>query len=500
MARNVLAFGDIFNSSGEQLSPEEFVVILSGSQIKMILAFLESYSLWQSSWTYPSREQWDVVDAFVAEIYFRLGGESVYQISEKLENINVTLQEIRDKIGSGDGDGSGNTIQDLIFWLKILFAVAGGGGGLAPTTTTPLLAQIRDEGEITNTKLENQITQFEAMVEKLQGLIDKQCPVPVQSVRLDNGVLSQSSNLLRNGMWSEGQNNGISGAFYPHYWLVVGDAGNFEYPGRETLGSSYALTITEENNCIVRQTAIIPPGYELPKIIVSLPDGYDMGGAKINVYVNNSLVSQSIVESTATYYEADFNAEAGDGVKIELTAEGSSAMFGVIELLVWPASLPITNVVQLPTIGGSMGKGRKIKVQPDKKRWEVIDSVGNALTNWVVDKIHATADWLSLRLLTDNSGDQELQIAQDFNLDASVNFCHVNFTMSGYNQVARIELFNDGIWEYFRDCAGSGDFSVTVPLGHVSGDDKRLRMYVSIYQPIGEIPFDLYNIELELVD
>lgn len=501
MARNVLAYSDIFNSSGEQLSPEEFVVILSGSQIKFVLSFLESYAYWKSSWSYPTIEQWDFIDSFIADTYLRLGGEKVYEIANKLNEINITLQEMRDKMGEGSGDGEGNTIQDLIFWLKILFAVAGGGGGFAESTT-PILAQIRDEGATTNTRLNDQITQFEAMVEKLQGLIDKQCAVPVQSVRLDSGILEQSSDLLRNGNWLEGDNNGISGAFYPHYWLVVGDAGNFEYPGRENLGATYALTITEENNCVVRQTAIIPPGYELPKIVMSLPDGQDKGGAKVNVYVNGELVTQSVVENTATYYEADFNATAGDGVKVELTALGSSALFGVIELLVWPTSLPVSNVVQLPSIGGAMGKGRTMKIQPDKKQWEVIDYTGfGTLGNWIIDKMYETADWVSMRLLPSATETQELQIQKEFNLDASIQACHVNFSMSGgENPIARVELFNDGVWEVFRDCIGNGDFSVTVPMGEVPGPDKRVRLHVSIYQPQDGIPFDIYNIELELVD
>lgn len=503
MARNVLAYSDIFNSSGEQLSPEEFVVILSGSQIKFVLAFLESYAHWKSSWTYPTDEQWDNVDAFIAQTYFRLGGEKVYDIANKLGEINTTLQEIRDKMSSGEGDGEGNSIQDLIFWLKILFAVAGGGD--FTESTTPLLAQIRDESATANTKLSDQITQFEAMVAKLQGLIDKECQPMVQSVRLDSGVLAESTDLLRNGNWLEGDDNGEPGAFYPDYWLVVGDPESGQFPGRSLISGVQHLIITTETNCLVRQTAIIPPGYELPKVVLSSPAGVDKDAVKISVYVNNDPVTLSVVEDEGNYFEADFNATARDAVKIELSAEGgAAAYFGTLELLVWPTALPISNVVQLPTVGGSMGKGRKMKVQPDKKRWNVITYAGgDTLTNWVIDKIEETADWLSMRLLASSTEDQELQITQEFGLDASVKVCHMNFTMTGSEgSSARVEFFNDGVWEFLRDCGGSGDFSVSIPLQDVGdvGGEKRLRMYLNIYQPIDSVPFDLYNVELELID
>lgn len=485
-----------------------YLFVVSFSEMALLSSCLSNTPYWQSAWdgVFSEEEQQIKID-LLDELQAKLRGEKVELITTALNAINTTLQEMRDKMGSGSGDGEGNTIQDLIFWLKILFAISGGGGALqgggnAPLTTTPILSQIRDESEVANTKLEEQKVELANIVTKLQGLIDKQCAT-VQSVRLDSGILNESTDLLRNGAWSEGGSNGVSGAFYPNYWLVVGNPSNAEFPSRALIGGVYVLVITTENNCTLRQTAIIPPGYELPKIVMTLPAGETSAGCKITVYVNNEVVPLSIVEDTATYFEADFNASARDAVKVELTAEGSSsATFGTLELLVWPTALPISNVVTLPTIGGSMGKGRKIVVQPDKKKWEVIDSSGsNTLVNWIIGKLDATADWVSMRLLSDDSEEQELQIAQEFKLDASVNVCHVNFTMSGgETPITRIELFNDGVWEYFRDCTGSGDFSVTVPLGEISGDEKRIRMFVSVYQPVDGIPFDLYGVELELID
>jgi len=512
MARNVLAYSDIFNSSGEQFSPEEFVVILTGSQIKTVLSFLESYAYWKSSWSYPTMEQWDIVDAFIADIYLRLGGEQVYQIAEKLNLINNTLEEMRDKMsdGSGGGDGSGNTIQDLIFWLKLLFAVTG-AGGLAENSI-PILGQIRDESELSNSNLatlnvemEEQRLQLVEIASKLQGLIDKECQPLVQSVRLDSNITSQSTNLLRNGDWQTGESRGIENAFYPDYWLVVGEPGDSEFCGRAFLGGVYCLTMITETTPIVRQTAIIPPGYEMPKIVMTLPqEAVEFGAATVNVYVNNELTELSIVESSSTYFEVDFNAMSGDAIKVELTATGSpTATFGVIELLVWPTSLPVSSEVSLPTIGGSLGKGRINQIKPDKRQWATSYSDPGVEGNWIVDKLEALSDWFGLRLTEVKGMSQSLQAVRIFRMDSSTKICNVFFNTSmpdtGYSSVT-VDVYNGDVWSTVKNCTVTGSYAIKVNFPEFIGD-KLVRITLNpVLDGLADGDFWLYDMEIEKID
>jgi hypothetical protein len=503
MARNVLAYSEIINSSGEQVSPEEFVVILSGSQIKMILAFLESYSLWKSSWEYPTNEQWDILEAFIADTYLRLGGEKVYNIANKLGEINTTLQEMRDKMGSGSGDGSGNTIQDLIFWLKILFAIS--GGGFAPGTTTPILGQIRDESEAANTKLEAQKVELANIVEKLQGLIDKQCQPLVQSVRLPQDIVDSGFNLIKNGSWVDGDNNGIAGAFYPHYWLVDGNASIGEYPGREFTSGRYLLTINGETACAVRQSAIIPAGYAMPKVIMTWPDGFADDQGLIKVYVNNSEVVQSIVEQSGTYYEADFNATAGDTIKIELLyGQGSISVFGTLELFVYADGITVTQEVTLPSIGGSQGKGRNRLIKPDKRMWETTyDDEEVSAGNWLVDKLEATSDWFGLRLAEVKGVAQELTSTRIFRIDSSTKICNVYFATSMPSPSASnisVDVYNGTAWETVKNCTVTASYAIKVDFPDFVGD-KLIRI---ILNPVSNTNTDgdfwFYDLEIEEID
>lgn len=437
-----------------------------------------------------------------------------------LIDINTTLQErlqgIEDAIKQGGegGDGSGNTIQDLIFWLKILLAVSGGGGGLAPETTTPFLSLINSSiaagnlvdimGELNQTTLETKNNaELELIADKLQALVDKTCPTPVQSVRLPKEVIDSGYNLLKNGSWLDGQTNGIPSAFYPDYWLVVGNAANDEYPGRTMIGGVQHLVINGEASCIIRQSALIPPGYGLPKFIMTWAGNFIADKGEVKIYVNNELIQPAIVEESASYLEMDFNAVSGDTVKVELTNfDASLNYFGVAELFVYADELTVTQQVTLPTIGGSLGKGRNRDIKPDKRQWVTTYNHPDTAVNWIVDKLETLADWFGLHFKASKTVAQSLTATRIFRVDSTTKLCNIFFNTSipedGAGAVT-VDVFNDTSWETIKTCTVSSSYAIKADFGDAVGE-KLIRISFNPSTVAGGQDFWFYDLQIEEID
>lgn len=446
-------------------------------------------------------------------------------LDQLLTAINTTLNErlqgIENAIlsgGSGSGDGSGNTIQDLIFWIKILFAVTGGGLAEGGATITPILSLINSS--ITAGNL-NQImailnestldtrnnAELQDIADKLQLLVEKDCsPSLVNSVSLPSDILDQGYNLIKNGNWIDGSSNNIPNAFYPDYWLVVGNPSNGEYPTRSLVNGIYVLGITTETTCIVRQSAVIPAGYTMPKLVCTLPAGgsVEFGAARFRVYVNNSLVNLSVVESTDIYFEADFSAAEGDVVKIELDASGggSLAKFGVLELFVWPTGITVNNQVTMPQIGGSMGKGRNRAIKPDKRLWETAYGSQDSEDNWLVDKLEDLGDWWGMVLRASKEVVRSLSATRIFRMDTTTKLCNVYFNTSidpGGPTNITVDMFNGSTWETIRTCTITGSYVTKVDFPEFVGD-KLIRISFNPTIAAGGQDFWFYDLEIEEID
>lgn len=443
-------------------------------------------------------------------------------LDQLLNQLNTTLndrlQGIENAILSGGsgGDGSGNTIQDLIFWLKILFAVSGAGVAEGGGTTTPILGLInsaitagnitQEMADLIQATIENKNNpELELIADKLQLIADKDCSTSlVSSVSLPQNIFDQGYNLLKNGNWGEGDDRGITNAFYPDYWLVVGNAGNGEYPRRSLINGVYTLGIIAEMNCAVRQSAIIPAGYGMPKIISTLPQSLEFGAARFKVYVNNQIVELSIVENTETYFEADFSASEGDTVKIELDGlgGGSLAKFGVTELFVWPVGINVSTEVTMPQIGGSMGKGRNRAIKPDKRLWETTYGSQDSAENWLVDKLEALGDWWGMVLRASKTVARSLTATRIFRMDATTKLCNVYFNTSidpAGGAMITVDTFDGDAWQTIRQCTVTGSYVTKIDFPEFVGD-KLVRISFNPSIPPGGQDFWFYDLEIEEID
>lgn len=439
-------------------------------------------------------------------------------LDQLLTAINTTLNErlqgIEDAIlsgGSGSGDGSGNTIQDLIFWLKIFFAVTGGGLAEGGATTTPILSLINSAiaagnlnpimATLNQSTLETKNNvELQDIADKLQLLVDKQCSTAlVNSVSLPSDILDQGYNLIKNGDWADGENRNIPAAFFPFYWVSAGNPSNGEYWTRGGTAGNYYISNIEEVNCELRQTAILPAGYSMPKIIIRAPEGITLN-FNLTIYVNNSPVPISIVENTSNYYEADFNAVSGDSIKIELDAVGCNiARVGEISLMCYPVG--VEQVISLPPIGGSLGKGRNRAVKPDKRLWETTYLNPDTEANWLVDKLEALSDWFGMRLVASKTLVRSLTATRIFRLDTSTKLCNVHFatSWSGGGTNVTVDVFNNGSWETVRTCNISGSYVTKIDFPDTVGD-KLVRINLNPNITAGGQDFWFYDLEIEEID
>lgn len=500
MARELIAYSDIFsNSSGEEIVPEEFVVILSGSQIKTLQSFLNFYAVWRSSWSYPSNEEWDKIEAHIGQINFRLGGESVYQIAEKLNEINTTLQEMRDKMGSGNGDGEGNTIQDLIFWLKILFAISSGGGALAPEEiTTPLLSEVVDRltgigvvGGISNVMLDE-------IRQELAGIKAKINATPPAPLIIQGEAAQNQYDLLVNGGWYEGTTQGL--VFYADNWTYLGGNEDSETPQRLTSGGVWYLYFIAETQKSVKQNVRIPSGYGALNLRITNPAGVVFGQLLVKIFLSGELVEEIELPNGDTFWEHPIYGNGGELIGIEIRAEMTTASCGVVELIGYPVG--ITSTQQITGVGGNMGKGKVTKIKADKGAWTATGD-SPSLESFVVGKLDALNDWLALRVLASKTVAHNLNAVRIISINPTAKVCHMNWSVNmsdGIGSYFKVEMFDGDVWQDVRNCTVSGSFGATVDFDGVNGADKLIRLTINAIQPIGGLNFDLFELDIEEIN
>lgn len=505
-------FNEPSNNSLSWKYDREFLFSLKFSEMALLSSCLANTPYWNSAWDGDfTDKQKEAREDLLDDLQAKLRGEPVDTIAEKLEAINNTLGEMRDKMGSGNGDGEGNTIQDLIFWIKLLFALTTSTppAGLAPAsvTTEPYLSLINDKLAGLGLIMGLQTASLEEIRAELEGIKEKECPSPSFSlppVYIPQEIADNAMDLLRNGSWQTGRQ--VNTLFVADNWAY--DSEEFDSPGRQLISGVYHLNFIQETQATISQTVRVPPGYGNVLLRIDNRNMEGLEGMTVEVDLSGSLIES--IQLTGDNYEKSLYGNGGESLTIRLFCHDTSGFIGTVELLAFPVGL--TTKTQVLGIGGQRGKGKITADRLVKDEWTVIEDTGSGLTDWVVEKLDATRDWLVMRLTGEGGalGLSSLLAAKEYRLDFGTKIATVSFNMSrdeGGNSSVQLEYLDaSSEWILANTAQTDGKHVFKIDFPNIFGEEhesynKIIRVVFNGYKESEQNKdFFIYDLEIEESD
>lgn len=457
-------------------------------------------------------------DDTLQEIYSDM--TNVYiNLDEHLTNIaqilNERLQGIENAILEGGGEGG--RMYDLIQLLMLVFGISPAGlaslGNLqAPTQLSEVgfLSQMKDimTGQAVIEGSENVLLQ--GVIDKLQGLIDKECsPVAVPIVQNAGDVVGSGLQLIQNGNWQEGK--AIAGTvegFLPDYWQHIGNIGDGQYPNRSDVDGDKYLYINHEMNTTLIQVVTIPTGYGSVVMSNQLPAGLEFGGLRIRLVnpTNNAPWPKTVISNEPLFIEWAIDVKGGDRVKIMIDCPNSpDARVGQLKMFAYATSLPVSTTTNVGGIGGSMGKGRKRGIKPVKQQWTVTNiSDPNDLANWVIERIEAAHDFAAMRFKQVKEKVQSFTLTRIIRADASVRIANLSFNVSmpaSGNNSFTLDYFDGLAWVTSDTALVSGAYLWRIDFPESLTGDRLIRLNINTdLDGVSDDGFDLWDLEIEEIN